>query len=258
MNSMDLSPLPARAPKVAMVRSQTFMEVRLLVRNGEQLLLTVVIPLLLLIVGSQAGHVVDLGSRRAIDVVTPGILALAVMSTSFTSLAIATGFERRYGVLKHLGSTPLPRWGLLLGKVCAIALVEVGQVALLCVVAFGLGWAPSGGPTQWLCLVVMVALGTFAFGSLALLIAGILRAEITLAVANLIYFLLVIAGGIVVPANRYPASVAWIVELLPSGALGEGMRQAFTHGSVSIPAVAVLLMWSLLATWATARSFTWE
>ncbi len=50
-------------------------------------------------------------AHAAVDVFTPGVLALAVMSTAFTSLAIATGFERRYGVIKRLGASPLPRSG---------------------------------------------------------------------------------------------------------------------------------------------------
>src|SRR5215207_3049470 len=124
MSALDLSPKPGAAPRAAMLRSQILMELRLLSRNGEQLLLTLVIPLVLLILGTRSNEVVDLGAGRPIDIITPGILALAVLSTSFTSLAIATGFERRYGVIKRLGASPLPRWGLMLGKIGAIAIVE--------------------------------------------------------------------------------------------------------------------------------------
>ena len=128
--TMDLSPSPGAATTPAMLRSQVTMELRLLSRNGEQLLLTLVIPLMLLVLGTRSNDVVDLGAGRPIDIITPGILALAVLSTSFTSLAIATGFERRYGVIKRLGASPLPRWGLMLGKIGAIAVVEIAQLTL--------------------------------------------------------------------------------------------------------------------------------
>ncbi len=256
--SLDLSPRPGPAPTSSMLRSQAVMELRLLSRNGEQVLLTLVIPLLLLIAGTRAGDVVDLGPGRTIDIVTPGVLALAVLSTSFTSLAIATGFERRYGVLKRLGASPLPRWGLLVGKIAAIVVVEVVQVAVLVAVALALGWEPTGGVSGFLWLAVLAVLGTAAFGALGLLIAGTLRAEATLAVANLVYVLLLVGGGLVVPLSRHPEAVARLLELLPSGALGEGLRTAFETGSPGLVPVAVLLVWAVTATVLTARTFRWE
>lgn len=255
---LDLTPRPGAAPASTMIRRQVFMELSLLLRNGEQLLLTVVIPLLLLVVGTRSGDVVDLGPGRTIDIITPGVLALAIMSTSFTSLAIATGFERRYGVLKRLGASPLPRYGLMLGKVGAIALVEIGQLALLSAVALALGWDPTGGATSWLWLLVFAVLGTAAFGTLALMIAGVLRAEATLAVANLVYVLLVVGGGLLVPLDRHPQGVARFLELLPSGALGEGLRQSFESGSPHWQPLAVLLVWAMAAGTVTMRSFRWE
>ncbi len=191
-----------------MLRSQVAMELRLLSRNGEQLLLTLVIPLMLLVLGTRSNDVVDLGAGRPIDIITPGILALAVLSTSFTSLAIATGFERRYGVIKRLGASPLPRWGLMLGKIGAIAVVEIAQLTLLSVVGLLLGWDPHGGLTAFAQMVLLAVLGTAAFGSLGLLIAGTLRAEATLAVANLVYVLLLVGGGLLVPLSRYPGGGA--------------------------------------------------
>ncbi len=258
MTDLDLSPRPGAAPTGRMLRAQTGMELRLLTRNGEQLVLTLVVPLLLLFAGTRAGDVVDLGEGRPIDILAPGVLALAVLSTSFTSLAIATGFERRYGVLKRLGASPLPRWGLLAGKTAAVVVVEVVQVALLSVVALTLGWEPQGGASAWLWLAVLVVLGTAAFGSLGLLIAGALRAEATLAVANLVYVLLLVGGGILVPLDQYPDSARSVLELLPSGALAEGLRVAFASGSPCLTPVVVLVAWAAVAAAATARTFRWE
>jgi ABC-2 type transport system permease protein len=256
--SLDLSPRPGAASRAAMLRAQTAMELRLLSRNGEQLLLTLVIPLLLLVMGTRSDEIVDLGPGRPIDIITPGVLALAVLSTSFTSLAIATGFERRYGVLKLLGASPLPRWGLLVGKVVAVVLVEGVQLVVLTVVARIVGWEPQGNASAVGWLVVLALLGTAAFGSLGLLIAGTLRAEATLAVANLVYVVLLVGGGLIVPLERYPGNTHRALELLPSGALGQGLRDAFHGGSPGWLPVVVLLVWAAVAGILTARTFRWE
>lgn len=255
---LDVSPRPGAAPPLTMLRAQTAMELRLLVRNGEQILLTLVIPLLLLVMGTQADSIIDLGTDRAIDVIAPSVLGLAVLSTSFTSVAISTGFDRRYGVLKRLGASPLPRSILLLGKVLAVVVVEAVQLLVLSAAALALGWQPAGGAVPWLWLLVLVVLGTAAFGSLGLLIAGTLRAEATLAVANLVYVLLLVGGAVMVPLSRYPESARGVMELLPSTALGQGLRDAFAGVAVGPGPALVLLAWAAIAGIATIRTFRWE
>lgn len=256
--TLDLTPRPGAAPTGQMLRAQTLMELRLLSRNGEQLLLTLVIPVLLLVMGTRSGDIVDLGAGRPIDIITPGVLALAVLSASFTSLAIATGFERRYGVIKRLGASPLPRWGLMLGKIAAVVVVEAVQIVVLCLVGLAVGWEPHGGVASAVWLLVLVALGTAAFGSLGLLIAGTLRAEATLAVANLVYVLLLVGGGLIVPLSRYPDGAQKALELLPSGALGEALRDVFSGGGPGVQPVVVLAAWALVAGFLTSRTFKWE
>jgi ABC-2 type transport system permease protein len=256
--TLDLSPRPGAAPRAAMLRSQISMELRLLSRNGEQLLLTMIIPLVLLILGTHSNEVVDLGAGRTIDIITPGILALAVLSTSFTSLAIATGFERRYGVIKRLGASPLPRWGLLVGKIGAIAIIEVVQLAILSGVGLLLGWEPHGGLTAFAQALLLVVLGTAAFGSLGLLIAGVLRAEATLAVANLVYVLLLVGGGLIVPLSRYPEAASHALQVLPSGALGQGLRDVFAGDGFGSFTIVVLIMWTVCCGLGVSRTFKWE
>jgi ABC-2 type transport system permease protein len=252
---LDLAPQPGAAPFGRMVLAQAAMEARLMMRNGEQLLLAVVIPVIVLVGGVSGAHHVGLHfAHRPVDVFTPGVLALAVMSTSFTSLAISTGFERRYGVIKRLGSSPLPRSGLLLGKVLALLLVESMQIAVLVVVGLILGWQPENGLVG---AVLAVVLGTAAFASLGLFVAGVLRAEATLAAANLIYLLLMAAGAVVLPSSSYGA-FGHVTAWLPSGALGDAMRTAFQHGEVAWRDLAVLLVWAAVGTVLTARTFRWE
>jgi ABC-2 type transport system permease protein len=231
------------------------MESRLMLRNGEQLLLAVVIPVIVLVGGVVAADRIGFAyDRPTVDVLAPGVLALAVMSTAFTSLAIATGFERRYGVIKWLGSSPLPRHGLLLGKVGALLLVELLQVAVISVVALLLGWSPAA---DLLAALLAVVCGTAAFASLGLLLAGALRAEATLAAANLVYLLLLAGGAVVVPSSSYGA-LGEVVRWLPSGALGDALRAALTSGRLDGTALLVLLAWTALGTLLTARTFRWE
>lgn len=250
------APRPGAAPLHRQVVAQAAIEARLLVRNGEQLLLALVIPVLVLVGGVLAADRFDLDlARPAVDELTPGVLALAVMSSSFASLAIMTGFERRYGVLKRLGASPLPRSGLLLGKTGALLLVEVLQVLVIGGVAAALGWHPAAAGLAGALLVGIA--GTFAFAALGMLIAGVLRAEATLAAANLIYLLLLAGGGVVLPTTAY-GGAAGVLSWLPSAALGDGMRAALIHGDLPGRELLVLLVWGGVATALTARTFRWE
>jgi ABC-2 type transport system permease protein len=252
------TPRPGSAPLGRQILVQSRMETRLLLRNGEQLLLAVVIPLIVLVSGIFAADKVGLEfSHSAVDTLTPGVLALAVMSTAFTSLAISTGFERRYGVLKRLGASPLPRSGLLAGKVGALLFVELLQVVVIGAVAVALGWSPPLSPAALLGLLGCALLGTAAFASLGLFVAGVLRAEATLAAANLIYLLLMAGGALVFPTSTYGpagAALAW----LPSGALGNGMRSVFLDGAFPVLPLLVLVAWAAIGTVLTARTFRWE
>jgi ABC-2 type transport system permease protein len=237
------------------VGAQASMEARLMLRNGEQLLLALVIPVIVLIGGVSGADRVGLEfSRPTVDIFTPGVLALAVMSTAFTSLAIATGFERRYGVIKRLGTSPLSRGALLAGKAGALLLVEVVQLAVIGAVGAALGWEPD---PDLLAALVAVLLGTVAFASLGLALAGSLRAEATLAAANLVYLLLLAGGAVVLPASAY-GGFGDVARWLPSGALGEALRDAFERASYSPRDLAVLAAWALVGSVLTSKTFRWE
>lgn len=255
MTESPFTPAPGAAPLTRMVAAQTGFELRALVRNGEQLLLTLVIPVVLLVLFGTM-PLLDLGPGARIDFLTPGILALAVMSTAFTGQAIGTGFERRYGVLKRIGATPLPRAGLLLAKTLTVIVVELGQFAVVAVTALALGWHPQGNP---LAAIVLVALGTAAFSGLGLLMAGTLRAEATLAAANLVYLLLLVLGGVIFPLSSFTGPVRAALELLPISALAGGLRAVLQHGAgLPLGHVAVLAGWAVVSLALAARWFRWE
>ncbi|MGX2997918.1 ABC transporter permease [Streptomyces sp. JNUCC 64] len=249
------APRPGAAPLSRMIAAQAALETRMLLRNGEQLLLTVVIPALLLALFGSV-DIVDTGEGAAVDFLAPGVLALAVMSTAFTGQAIATGFERRYGVLKRLAVSPLPRWGLMAAKSLSVLVVEVLQVLLLTVIAFGLGWSPQGNP---LTVLLLLVLGTAAFSGLGLLMAGTLRAEATLAAANLVFLLLLVGGGVVVPLEKFPEAARAVLELLPISALSDGLRDVLRDGA-GMPwfDLGVLTVWAVAGLAAAGRFFRWE
>ncbi|WKK22531.1 ABC transporter permease [Streptomyces olivoreticuli] len=254
-NTGTFTPKPGAAPLGRMIRAQAALETRMLLRNGEQLLLTVVIPTLLLVLFSSV-DIVDTGEGEAVDFLAPGILALAVLSTAFTGQAIATGFERRYGVLKRLGASPLPRWGLMTAKTCSVLVTEVLQIVLLTVIAFALGWSPHGNPFA---VVLLLVLGTAAFSGLGLLMAGTLKAEATLAAANLVFLLLLVGGGVIVSLDKFPAAARSVLDLLPISALSGGLRDVLQHGAgMPWADLGVLAAWAVLGLGAAARFFRWE
>jgi ABC-2 type transport system permease protein len=251
---LDLTPAPGAAPRARQLRAQAAMELRLTLRNGEQLLLTIIIPTVLLILFASA-PIADLPKPR-IDFLVPGVLALAVMSTAFTGQAIGTGFERKYGVLRRLGTTPMARSTLLLAKTASVLGVEALQVILICVVGVLYGWSPHGDPAA---VIVLLLLGTAAFSSLALLMAGTLRAEATLAAANLIYLVLLVLGGVIFPLTDFSSGVRQVLELLPISALSNGLRVVLvTGGAVPLHDWVTLVVWTVLGSAAAARWFRWD
>jgi ABC-2 type transport system permease protein len=249
------TPRPGAAPLGRMIATQAALETKMLLRNGEQLLLTVIIPTLLLVLFSSV-DIVDTGEGEAVDFLAPGILALAVLSTAFTGQAIATGFERRYGVLKRLAASPLPRWGLMTAKTVSVLVTEVLQVVLLTVIAFALGWSPHGDP--FAVLLLMVA-GTAAFSGLGLLMAGTLKAEATLAAANLVFLLLLVGGGVIVPLDKFPDAAQDVLGLLPVSALSDGLRDVLQHGA-GMPwgDLGILSVWAVVGLAAAGKFFRWE
>jgi ABC-2 type transport system permease protein len=241
-----------------MLAAQTRLELTLTLRRGESVLLTLLIPVGLLAFFS-AVDVLPSDGRDAVDFLVPGVLALAVMSTAFTGQAIATGFERSYGVLKRLGATPLPRWVLLAGKTLAVLAVELVQVVLLVAMGLALGWNPrlSAAGVGW--LAVLLVLGTTAFSGLGLLMAGTLRAEATLAAANGVYLLLLLVGGVVFPLSELPGWLHAVAGVLPTAALSDGLRAVLADGAgPGARPILVLLGWAAGAVALAARLFRWE
>lgn len=238
------------------LRAQLRHEVSTTLRNSEQLLLTLVIPVLLLVFFSLV-DVLPTDTVDPVEFLAPGILALAVMSAAMVSLGIGTGFERTYKVLKRLGATPLGRGRLVVAKIASVVAVELVQFAVLVPVAYALGWRPSA--PNWLAAIGAVIVGTVAFAGIGLSLAGRLRGEINLAAQNALYLVLLLLGGMVIPFAKLPGPISAVAKALPSGALADVLREALAAGGVR-PGTSwlILLAWAVVAPVAASRLFRWE
>jgi ABC-2 type transport system permease protein len=242
--------------RAAALRAQTRLEIILTLRRGESLLVTMVIPIGILVFFSKV-DAIDTTYRRSVDFLVPGVLALAVMSTAMVSLGIATGYERRYGVLKRLGSTPLSRGGLLGAKTLNVLALEAVQATLIVLTGLALGWDPA--PRGLLPAVAILLLGTVAFAGIGMLLAGTLRAEATLAVSNGLFLLLLFVGGMAYPLGRLPDALEIVAKALPAAALSECLRGVLDAGrAFPTGELAVLVAWAIGAPALAARYFSWE
>ena len=253
------TPTERRAPSTTrLILAQAAFDQRLLLRNGEQFLLTILIPTGLLI-GLTLVTALPLsvapGASR-VEMALAGVLAVAVLSSAFASLAIGVGFERRSGALLLLATTPLSRTSILIARSIATFATVLLQTVVLAVTALALGWRPDSAA---LIALPILALGTLALGSLGFALAGALRAEATLAVANAAFLLLLVAGGTAWPTSSLPGPLAQIVALLPSAALGDALRAVLALGSANLlVSVVVLIAWTFVGTIVAKRTFRWS
>jgi ABC-2 type transport system permease protein len=249
------------APVSRSVGALAALELRLLARRGENVLATIVIPVAVLLFF--AGTSVIPLANRPVDFILPGSIALGIIAAGLVNLGIATGYDRSYGVLKRLGGSPLPRWGLIVAKLLAVAVLELVQVAVLFAVAVVvLDWTPGPNWAPQLFVIALV-LGTAAFAGLGLLLAGTLRAEATLALANALFLAFLMLGGIILPIDHLPGFLQAIAAALPANALSVLLRAALDSGgagaAVSVPEpLWVLAAWAAFAIFLAARRFRWE
>ena len=241
--------------KAAAVRAQTRVEAILTLRRGESLLVTLVIPLGVLVFFTKV-DAVNTTLEDPVDFLVPGVLALAVMATAMVSLGIATGYERHYGVLKRLGSTPLSRAGLLTAKTLNVLVIEVVQAIAIIATGIALGWSTSG---RVVLAMGLLLIGTVAFAGIGMLMAGTLRAEANLALANGLFLVLLFLGGMAYPLDRLPDALEVFAKALPAAALSETVRAAL-NSQLSFPfeELVVLIVWAIGAPLLAARFFTWE
>jgi ABC-2 type transport system permease protein len=238
--------------------AQSRAEVRMTLRRGETLLLTVGIPVLLLVFFSLT-KVAATPTKSRVDFIAPGILALCVLSTSLVALSIATGFERGYGVLRRLYVTPIGTRRLIGAKIAGVLVTEALQVIVLTLVAFMLTWRPRGGAIGGFEVAALLVLGSAGCAGIGLALAGRLRAEVNLAASNGLYLVLLLLSGIVVPLTSLPRLIGRVAVALPPGAMAEGLHRILGQGLAPTGADWLVLgIWAILAPLAAARTFRFD
>jgi ABC-2 type transport system permease protein len=247
------------APPVRAIAAMTATELRLALRRGENLFATIVIPTLVLVLFSSLA-ILPTGAGRPVEFLLPGSIALGIIATSLVSLGVTTAYDRSYGVLKRLGGSPLSRSELVVARLLTVLAIEAVQVALLVAVAsLALGWAPPGRVAPTLYVATLLA-GSAAFGGLGLWLAGTLRAETVLALANVLFLGFLVVGGVIVPIERLPEPLAAVAGALPAAPLSALLRCAL-GGSPSADIgsqLALLIAWAIVALLVAARTFRWE
>ncbi len=234
------------------------MEARLTARRGENLLAMIGLPAAALVF---FGLVATPARRDATDLL-PAVLALAIVASGLVNLGVATAYERGYGVLKRLGGSPLGRAGLLVAKLAVVASIAAAQVVALVALAWVvLGWRP-GPDGSVIGLVVAVGMttlvGATAFAGLGLLIAGTVRPEAALVLANALFLVALMVGGVLVPIEDLPGPLASIAGLLPVGALAEAFRASLGSGGSLAINLGIVAAWGVAALVGAARTFRWE
>jgi ABC-2 type transport system permease protein len=239
-----------RRALVAQARAETVLQLR----RGENLVVTLAIPLGILVFFAKV-DAISTDFAHPVDFLVPGVLSLAVMASAMVSLGIATGFERRYGVLKRLGTTPLSRGGLLVAKTATVLALELLQILLVVVVGIAIGWHVPAGIVP---AVGLLLVGTVAFTGIGMLMAGTLRAEATLAAANGLFLVLLFLGGMAYPLAKLPTPIQDFAKALPAAALSETVRSVLTPQAFPMGELAVLVAWAIAAPLLAARYFRWE
>ncbi len=239
-----------RRALIAQARAETVLQLR----RGENLIVTLAIPLGILVFFAKV-DTISTDFAHPVDFLVPGVLSLAVMAAAMVSLGIATGFERRYGVLKRLGSTPLSRGGLLVAKTATVLALEILQIILVVVVGVAIGWHVPGGLVA---AIGLLLIGTVAFAGIGMLMAGTLRAEANLAAANGLFLVLLFLGGMAYPLDKLPTALPDFAKLLPAAALSETVRAVLSAQPFPTGELVVLLVWAVVAPLLAARYFRWE
>ena len=252
--------IPPRAnyPLVRVIEQGRY-ETMAMLRNGEQLMLNIIFPVMALFALRFTGLIDEYANSVGVsrmDAAVPGVLALCVISTALSGQGIATGFDRRYGVLRFLATTPLGRNGLIMGKCIAVLVVVAIQFTLVTALGYGLGWRPDAIAVSR--SIITMLMGAGAFTALGLLIAGTVRAEATLAIVNIAWVILAGAGGVVFPLKSFPDWYAGIVAWSPSAALGDALRGNFIQHQWLADPHWVLIVWTVVIGFVASRKFKWS
>jgi ABC-2 type transport system permease protein len=245
---------------LALVGWQVRYEQRAYWRNRGRGIWTFVFPLMFLVIFASihGGRPLrDHGGIAYNDYFVPGILAYAVIATTYVNMAIGTAVLRDEGVLKRMQGTPLPRWAYVAARVASTVLI-VGAITAVTLVIGAVAYGVHVRISTLPALIVMLALGTAAFTTLGIGITRFIpNAEAAPVIVNLTVLPLTFISGIWFPPDGMPGWLVHVAKAFPVRPLADGLQHAFdprTAGAGFVSAdLQSLLIWTVVGVWLMVR-----
>ena len=203
---------------------------------------------------------VEAQSLDYVDLLVPGILAMAIAQSAAFGVAFSLVAWRQKGMLRRLRLTPLPLlefataraiFHLLIALVQAVILLTVGRIL------FGVHLVGNV-----LALVPLILIGGLSFIALGMCIGGRVNTEdATAALSNLIVLPMTFLGGVFFPLSAAPEPIRVIAHFLPLTYLAEGLQDVAVRGhsfTSTLPNLAVLTVFAAFLGGLALRLFRWE
>lgn len=239
----------------ALALRQVRYENRAFWRNPPAAFFTFAFPLLFMVVFNV------LFGEGAATFFTPAIIVFAVVTATFTNLAMSVAIARDQGILKRVRGTPLPSWAYLAGRIGHAVLIAF----LLVLIVAGFGALAYGVDVPWdampaIALVLVVSAA--AFSALGLAVAGMLpNADAAPAVVNAIVLPVLFISNVFVDMRNAPGWLDGLSHLLPVRHFADAMLALYGSGSAAgwpWLEVGVIAGWGLIGVVAALRFFSWE
>lgn len=240
----------------ALAWEQFRLERKLFWRNPSAAFFSFVLPLMLLFLTASVFST----SQHDLNILIPGIAGMSVMATTFNAMAFNLTVLREQGILKRIRGTPLPTasyFAGFLGNAVANAFVQVGIVVVIGNVAYNVPW-----PGDWLELVVFVAVGVVAFGSLGIALShAIPNPDSAPAYVNAVFLPAIFISGVFYDAGSLPRGIKAVAEVLPLTHVIDGLSGAIVKGQGLVDNadnLAVVAVWAAGGVALAIRNFRWE
>ncbi len=254
---------------IGAVVTQTRYGFKTLVRTPRVLVFSVLFPVVLLVFfnsiftsGQNAtvefhGHKVDTATYF-----TAGIIAYAVMTSAFSTLAVAIVARRERGELKRLRGTPVSPWTFMVAQVLrTVATVAAMVVALLLIGSLAFGVHIPGETAAG--FVIYLVLGTATMCTLGIGLTAITPTEeVASTVAPFAAVILSFVSGVFIPINTLPNWLQQVGQIFPLYHLADGLQNTLFHVTSGIGLQASnitnLLVWGAAGLIVAVRRFKWE
>jgi ABC-type multidrug transport system permease subunit len=204
-------------------------------------------------------EVTEPGSRY-IDFLIPGIIGLNLMSGGMWGVGFSLVDMRIKRLLKRLLATPMRRADLMASHMAIRLVFMFIEVSFL--LAFGrwvLGVPVAG---SWPAIFLIGAVGSLAFGGMALLLASrATRLETIMGLMNAVTMPMMVCSGVFFSVERFPERLQPLIRALPLTALIDALRAVVLEGaplSAQAGRLALLGLWGGVSFVLGLRLFRWN